>query len=192
MGSIHEEHMKWVQKLMASGETVLQPEYGEPMGNIQGYIKTQLPHKDAGAIFQDKNGAFGLFEDMGALHVTGLDWDNLGLCDSKCWYEWMSPETYQPKKGEEKVEVDGLSSETRAALAIEQDRSLKLSEVLDKQLKALIELRNMVGPMARTVYLDDEVIAGLHKAGIASDTWSSYINQAALRRLSGPQAKKKG
>lgn len=98
MGSIHESHVEWVQKLKDRGETVLQPEYGEPMGNIKGYIKTQIPLKDAGAIFQDKEGTFGLFGDMGALHITGIEWDELGLCDAGCWYEWMHPESYQSKK----------------------------------------------------------------------------------------------
>lgn len=97
MKSIHEVHIGWVEKLKERGETVLQPKHGKPMGHIDGYIKTQHPHTDAGCIFQDKHGTFGLFGDMGALHITGIKWEDLGLCDSRCWYEWMDPESYQPK-----------------------------------------------------------------------------------------------
>jgi len=97
MGSIMETHLEYVKRLEARGEIVLQPKVGKPMGSIEGYIKTQIPHKDAGAIFKDKDGTFGLFGDMGALHVTGIMWCDLGLCDSKCWYEWMSPEDYRPE-----------------------------------------------------------------------------------------------
>lgn len=98
MASIYETHMGYVQKLKEQGEEVLQPKYSEPIGRVYGYIKTQIPHKDAGAIFQDKNGTFGLFGDMGALHIVDIEWEELGLCDSRCWYEWMHPETYQPNK----------------------------------------------------------------------------------------------
>ena len=97
MTSIMETHLDWVQKLKDRGEEVLQPKVGEPMNSIDGYIKTQIPPKDAGSIFQDKDGKFGLFGDMGALHITGIEWCDLGLCDARCWYEWMSPETYKPK-----------------------------------------------------------------------------------------------
>ena len=95
--SVAETHLKWVDKLIERGETVLQPKYGKPMGCVDGYIKTQKPPKDAGAIFQSKDGTFGLFGDMGLLHITDLKWGELGLCDSRCWYEWMSPESYKPK-----------------------------------------------------------------------------------------------
>jgi hypothetical protein len=98
MASIMETHLKWVQKLKDRGEIVLQPRYGNPMDSIKGYIKTQIPHKDAGAIYQANDGTFGLFGDMGALHIEGIEWGDLGLCDARCWYEWMSPESYQPNK----------------------------------------------------------------------------------------------
>ena len=94
--SVHEIHMEWVEKLKERGETILQPKYGKPMNRIDGYIKTENPFKNAGAIFQDKDGTFGLFCDMGALHITGIKWEDLGLCDARCWYEWMNPETYKP------------------------------------------------------------------------------------------------
>lgn len=100
MTSIYKTHLGWVKKLMECGETILQPKYCEPMGSIKGYIKTQYPHTDTGCIFQDKNGMFGLFGDFGSLHTTGIEWGDLGLCDARCWYEWMDPETYQPKTEE--------------------------------------------------------------------------------------------
>jgi len=96
--SIYEIHIEWVKKLKERGETVLQPQYGEPMNHISGYIKTENPPKNAGAIFQDKDGSFGLFGDMGALHITSIKWEDLGLCDARCWYEWMSPESYNKSK----------------------------------------------------------------------------------------------
>ena len=101
MPLIYENHIKWVTMLKDRGESILQPKYGKPNGNIRGYIKSQIPHKDVGAIFQDKNEAFGLFGDFGALHIRGIAWANLGLCDGKCYYEWLDPESYRPK--EEKI-----------------------------------------------------------------------------------------
>lgn len=97
MGSIRETHLEYVQALRDRGEEVLQPKVGKPMCSVEGYIKTQIPHKDVGCIFEDKNGKFGLFNDFGALHVTGIEWCDLGLCDARCWYEWMSPESYEPE-----------------------------------------------------------------------------------------------
>ena len=81
--------MIWVAQLKERGESVLQPKHSEPYNKIDGYIKTQNPLKDAGAIFQDNNGTFGLFGDFGATHIEGIAWEDLGLCDSRCWYEWM-------------------------------------------------------------------------------------------------------
>ena len=86
--TIDSNHQYWVKQLKAQGVTVLMPK-GEPSGTIYGYLMTDKPPKRAGAIFQDKDGTFGLFGDMGALHITGLKWDELGLCDAKCGYEWM-------------------------------------------------------------------------------------------------------
>jgi hypothetical protein len=85
--TIHDVHMKWVAKLLERGEKVLQPE-GIPMNIIQGYIKSEKSPRNIGAIFCDKNGEFGLFGDFGAIHIEGIAWENLGLCDSRCWYEW--------------------------------------------------------------------------------------------------------
>ena len=103
MGAMHENHLKYVQALRDRGETVLQPKFGNPTSDVNGYIKTQIPHKDAGTIFEDKNGKFGLFNDFGASYVIGICWEDLGLCDARCWYEWMSPETYRESAVEDKL-----------------------------------------------------------------------------------------
>ena len=92
MVSIKETHLNYVKALRDRGEEVLQPKSGKSTCHVEGYIKTQIPHKAVGSIFQDNNGKFGLFGDFGALHVTGIEWCDLGLCDSMCWYEWMSSE----------------------------------------------------------------------------------------------------
>ena len=97
MTSIYEAHLKWVEKLKERGETVLQPKYKKPMNTINGYIKTENPTKSVGRIFKDKNGRFGLFGDFGAIHITGIEWEDLGLCDARCWYEWTNPKPYQEK-----------------------------------------------------------------------------------------------
>lgn len=81
MGSIRETHLNYVKALR---------------DRVKGYIKTQIPHKAAGSIFQDKDGKFGLFGDFGALHITGIEW-----CDSMCWYEWMISEPQEEKKSDE-------------------------------------------------------------------------------------------
>ena len=130
MGSIHETHLKYVQALRDRGEMLLRPKVGEPIGSVEGYIKTQIPHKDAGAIFEDKNGKFGLFNDFGALHVTGICWEDLGLCDARCWYEWMSPETYC-----ESAVEDNLSD---------------IRKSLDPE-KFPVSLRNLVNTMSELV-----------------------------------------
>lgn len=180
--------MKWVQKLMDRGETVRQPEHGEPLGSIQGYIKTQKQHKDAGAIFQDfKDGTFGLFGDMGALHVTGLDWSDLGLCDSRCWYEWVSPGTYQPKK-----EETAQKEATTTRLLNQIQKSFELTDEIGKRAKALEDIYNewLAKLNARSVYLEEDVVAGLHNEGLESGDWELFVNRVlreALQTLADKQ-----
>jgi len=86
--TIDSNHTHWVKQLKAQGVNVLMP-IGEQMNRIKGYIKTENPHQNAGCIFQDDDGTFGLFGDMGATNITGIKWEDLGLCDARCWYEWM-------------------------------------------------------------------------------------------------------
>jgi hypothetical protein len=118
MGTILGNHLKYVQALRDRGECVLQPEVGEPTGRVEGYIKTQIPHKDAGSIFEDKDGKFGLFGDFGALHVTGICWEDLGLCDSKCWYEWMHTESMNPEYHKEKISDKYFDSSVQHAIDV--------------------------------------------------------------------------
>jgi len=87
--SLWEIHQGWVGELLKRGEKVLQPEGGNPHGSIWGYVKTQIPHKDAGTIFKREDGTFEILCDMCQYGVTGLKLKEIGLCDAKCWYEWM-------------------------------------------------------------------------------------------------------
>ena len=86
--SIRETHLEYVQALRDRGEAVLQPKIRKPFGRIDGYVKSHVPHIHVGAIFQDDEGTFGLRGDMGVVYVIGIKWEDLGLCDAYCWYEW--------------------------------------------------------------------------------------------------------
>jgi len=87
--SLWEIHQEWVNELLKRGEKILQPK-GNPHGNVWGYVKTQIPHKDAGTIYKNENmGTFEILCDMCQYGVTGLKLEDIGLCDAKCWYEWM-------------------------------------------------------------------------------------------------------
>lgn len=87
--SLWEIHQEWVKELLERGEKVLQPRTGGPHGSIWGYVKTQIPHKDAGTIYKNEDGTFEILCDMCQYGVTGLKLEDIGLCDAKCWYEWM-------------------------------------------------------------------------------------------------------
>jgi len=89
MTSMRETHNEFVKELLCDTEPVLQPKHGTPIGTIIGYIKTQNPLKDAGYIFRDQSGQFGIFGDCGEINICGIEWNDLGLCDARCWYEWM-------------------------------------------------------------------------------------------------------
>lgn len=125
MLSVMETHLKWVEKLKEQGQVVLPPEHSEPMNSIQGYIKTQIPHKDAGAIFQDANGTFGLFIDMGCKIVDGITWDDLGLCDSRCWYEWMDSRNESKSKSKELTKESAESLIKSMKLNLEKIEDIK-------------------------------------------------------------------
>jgi hypothetical protein len=96
--SIHEIHLHFVELLKARGEQVVQPR-GEPTGSIKGYDKT-IGLISAGTIAVYKQGGytseldhievgstFDLLQDMLTHIYTGVKGENLGLCDTKCWYE---------------------------------------------------------------------------------------------------------
>lgn len=120
-------HLGFVRALRERGEIVLQPKVGNPMCHVKGYIKTQIPHKDVGSIFRDTEGKFGLFGDMGALHVTGIEWCDLGLCDARCWYEWVNSESYQ----DEKLDKSYLGNATTRELLDEIRARIEIDGRLD-------------------------------------------------------------
>lgn len=116
--SLWEIHQYWVEELLKRGEKVLQPKGGNPHGSIWGYVKTQIPHKDAGTIYKNEDGTFEILCDMCQYGVTGLKLEEIGLCDAKCWYDWMdtnkcsTEECYKPDLKNIKIEdlVDELIS----------------------------------------------------------------------------------
>ncbi len=88
--SLWEIHQECVKELLGRGEKVLQPKEGNPHGSIWGYVKIQIPHKYAGIIYKnEKDGTFEILCDMCQYSVAGLKLEDIGLCDAKCWYEWM-------------------------------------------------------------------------------------------------------
>lgn len=95
--SLSEIHEEWVKELLRRGEKVLQPKDGSAHGTIRGYIKNQIPHKDAGIIHKSKDGTFEILCDMCQYGITGLRLEDIGLCDAKCWYEWMEEDRERDK-----------------------------------------------------------------------------------------------
>lgn len=89
--SLWDIHQEWVDELLKRGEKVLEPK-GYAHGHIWGYVKTQIPHKDAGTICKNENGTFNILCDRLQYIVTDLKLEDIGLCDIKCWYEWMDNE----------------------------------------------------------------------------------------------------
>lgn len=104
--TVLENNEQWTNILRAKGEQVRQPAYTRPSGKIDGYIKAEHPPKNIGAIFKDTDNKFGLFIDMGLKIITNLDITEIGLCDSNCSYEWMSPDVYKLKQRKVKLEID--------------------------------------------------------------------------------------
>ena len=173
MGSIKETHLNYVKALRDRGEEVLQPKVRKPMGNVKGYIKTQIPHKDVGSIFQDKDGKFGLFGDMGALHVTGIEWCDLGLCDSMCWYEWMSSEPHEEvsKKYSQPSVQNALNIRASELWDAERINLLSIEEAAEVILAIIhyrrgkCDMETLFGEMADLQIMLDQmkVICGQHE-----------------------------
>lgn len=86
--SMYDIHMECVRELLSNGEKVLYIK-GRHHGSIWGYVKAEDPHKHAGSIFRNKDGTFEILCDHLQYGVTGLKLEEIGLCDSSCWYEWM-------------------------------------------------------------------------------------------------------
>ena len=97
MESMHDIHMEFVCELLRQGEKILQPKE-KPHGTIRGYVKNENPHKHAGIIFRNKDGTFEILCDMLQYGVTGLRLEDIGLCDSKCWYEWIDENRQREEK----------------------------------------------------------------------------------------------
>ncbi len=87
--TLWEIHQEYVKELLKRGEKVLQPKDMSPVGMIWGYVKTQEPHKDAGLICKREDGTFEILCNMCQYGISGLKLEDIGLCDAKCWYEWI-------------------------------------------------------------------------------------------------------
>ncbi len=116
--SLWQIHQEWVEELLRRGENVLQPKRGGPHGSIWGYVKTQIPHKDAGTIYKNEDDStFEILCDMCQYGVTGLKLEEIGLCDAKCWYEWMDENKCKTEKLEcykfdlKKIKIGDLVNE---------------------------------------------------------------------------------
>ena len=97
--SIREIHLGFVDLLKARGEKVVQPR-GKPMGSIDGYDKT-IGLISAGTIFEEKDGTFSVLQDMCQHGYTNVKWENIGLCDARCWYEALEDKRIQEANKEQ-------------------------------------------------------------------------------------------
>ncbi len=89
--SLYDIHMEFVTELFKRGESVLMPK-GKPMGGTPlGYVKN-VGNPPAGYIYRNKYGKYELHYDHLQASFTGIDWKDIGLCDSRCWYEWREAE----------------------------------------------------------------------------------------------------
>lgn len=100
--SIYEMHSEFVKQLLERGEKVLQPTKEKPYGTILGYVKG-IKNPPAGYIIQDKDGTFGLYHDFFAHSYGNIKWNDIGLCDSRCWFEWRDSE--RDKRGMQDIVI---------------------------------------------------------------------------------------
>lgn len=128
--SVHEVHMELVEELKKRGEKILQPKRNS-MNTIYGYIKSENPHVCVGAIFKDQNEKFGLFGDFGAIHITGIEWEDLGLCDARYWHEWTDKRL---KEKNNHIKIESLKKSER--------KIDDIIEELDKIKILLIQTKN--------------------------------------------------
>lgn len=98
-GSVAEVGDYWVGVLLARGEKVVMPTTHEPFGGIEGYVKN-VKYPWAGCILDNADGSFDLFNDFVSYErVKSLD--DIGLCDSYCWYEWLEKKHPMPTGNKE-------------------------------------------------------------------------------------------
>lgn len=95
--SLWDIHQKYVSILLYRGEEVLQPKDRSPVGMIWGYAKTQEPHKDAGFIYKREDDTFEILCDICQYSISDLKLEDIGLCDAKCWYEWVEEDRERDK-----------------------------------------------------------------------------------------------
>lgn len=139
--SLYEIHMEFVERLKQRGEKVLQPMRGKPFGTILGYVKG-MEHPVAGFISRDEDGTFGLHSEFFAHSYGNIKWKDLGICDSKCWYEWREEESLssENKKGKKRYIEITFANKQEAVSAIKdiarryfsQHEELELNLMLDR------------------------------------------------------------
>lgn len=129
--SIQEIHLGFVEQLNKRGEQVVQPRGEEPMGVIEGYDKT-IGLISAGSIFKEKDGTFSLLQDMLTHAYTGVKWEDLGLCDARCWYEAGEDRRMQ------EVNKEWVEKQAATLLRVELSPLLKQEHVI-RILSSLID-----------------------------------------------------
>ena len=68
------------------------PLKGKPMGGTPlGYVKN-VDNPPAGYIYRNKDDKYELHYDHLQASYTGIEWEYIGLCDARCWYEWRDEE----------------------------------------------------------------------------------------------------
>ena len=90
--SLYDIHNDFVTELFKRGESILMPTKDKPMGGTPlGYIKN-VCNPPAGYIYRNKDGRYELHYDHLQASYTHIDWEDIGLCDARCWYEWRDAE----------------------------------------------------------------------------------------------------
>ena len=90
--TLYDIHKEFVIELLKRGESILMSTKGEPMGGTPlGYAKN-VDNPPAGYIYRNRNGKYELHYDHLQASYTGIDWQDIGLCDARCWHEWREAE----------------------------------------------------------------------------------------------------
>lgn len=104
--SLYDIHMEFVAELLKRGETILMPKKGEPIGGTPlGYVKSG-DNPPAGYIYKNRNGKYELHYNLFQSSYTDIYWEDIGLCDARCWNEWTEAKA-KIISGEYKDVVDG-------------------------------------------------------------------------------------
>ena len=90
--SLYDIHNQFVEELLKRGEQVLLPTKCKPIGGTPlGYVKN-IDNPPAGYIYKNTNGKYELHFDHLQASYTNIEWENIGLCDARCWYKWREEE----------------------------------------------------------------------------------------------------